>query len=139
MSLRATTWAFSAIEQADKLRPAAALTLLALAHCHNQETGRCDPSIEMLRRKTGLSERAVRDGLRQLETAKLIETHHRTVRTGRGKRNLRNRYKLRGGAGFAGRVGQDLPPNREVIGTAPSAFTDLAMSITCPEAPFEIG
>lgn len=131
MSLRATNWAFAAIEGASgKLTPATTLTLLALAHAHNQETGRCDPSIASLCSKTGLSERAVRNGLRQLERAHLIATTHRTIRTGRGKRNLRSRYTLRGGAGFAGGVGQDLPPNREVY--APSAFDDLAMAISLP-------
>ncbi|WP_439525647.1 helix-turn-helix domain-containing protein [Roseovarius mucosus] len=126
MSLRAINWAFSVIPQHD-LRPAATLTLLALAHCHNQETGRCDPSAKLICEKTSLSERAVRDGLRQLESAKLIATYHRTIRTGRGQRNLRNRYVLKGGANFAGGVGQDLPPNMEV--KAPAAFFDLAMSV----------
>lgn len=126
MSLRAINWAFSVIPQHD-LRPAATLTLLALAHCHNQETGRCDPSAKLICEKTSLSERAVRDGLRQLESAKLIATYHRTIRTGRGKRNLRNRYVLKGGANFAGGVGQDLPPNMEV--KTPAAFFDLAMSV----------
>lgn len=130
MSISAINWAFGAIASTD-LKPSAALTLLALAHCHNQETGRCDPSLATICSKTSLSERAVRDGLRQLEACKLIETEHRTIRTGRGKRNLRNRYTLRGGAKSAGRLGQDLPGKGKY--RPPSAFHDLAMSIEDPE------
>lgn len=129
MSIRAINWAFGSIEDAD-LHPAAALTLLALAHCHNQETGRCDPSLTTLCAKTGLSERAVRNALRQLEEAKLLATTHRTVRTGRGRRYLRNRYTLRGGAQNAGRVGHRMPQKGKY--RAPSAFSDLAMGIEDP-------
>lgn len=132
MSRRASNWAWNAI-QTHSLKPSAMLTLLALADCHNQETGRLDPSLSFLCQKTTLSERAVRDGLRQLEKAGLIYTTHRTIRTGLGKRNLRNRYTLRGGAEFAGGVGQDLPPKREV--KQPSAFDDLAMSIAIEVEP----
>lgn len=130
MSISAINWAFGAIASTD-LKPSAALTLLALAHCHNQETGRCDPSLATICSKTSLSERAVRDGLRQLEACKLIATEHRTIRTGRGKRNLRNRYTLRGGAKSAGRLGQNLPGKGKY--RPPSAFHDLAMSIEDPE------
>lgn len=131
MSLRATNWAFAAIEAtAGKLTPAASLTLLALAHAHNQETGRCDPSLKTLEAKTGMNERTVRRALRQLEAAHLITTTHRTVRTGLGKRNLRSRYTLGGGGRMSAGVGAGCPPNREVY--APSAFDDLAMAISLP-------
>lgn len=128
MSIRAINQSFAAIEAlGDQLTPSASLTLIALSHCHNQETGRCDPSLATLCAKTGLSERAVRSAIRLLEGLALVATTHRTIRTGRGKRNLRNRYNLTGGAKFAGGVGQDLPPKEKY--TAPSAFDDLAMSI----------
>lgn len=131
MSLRATNWAFAAIERAaGKVTPAAALTLLALAHAHNQETGRCDPSLKTIEAKTGLSERTIRRALRQLEAARLIATTHRTVRTGLGKRNLRSRYAFTGGVKMSGGVGSECPPNREVY--APSAFDDLAFAISLP-------
>lgn len=107
----------------------AKLTLFALANRHNQETGRCDPSVETLSLDVGLSERAVRAGIRALEKARFITTTHRNIRTGAGRRNLTNRYRIlgvRGGAGFAGGMGQDLPTNQT---NRPSAFDDLAMLI----------
>ncbi|MFN3825982.1 MAG: helix-turn-helix domain-containing protein [Pseudorhodobacter sp.] len=128
MSVRAINQAFAVIQvKGEKLTPSASLVLIALSHSHNQETGRCDPSLATLCDKTGLSERAVRSGLRLLEGLGLVATTHRTIRTGRGRRNLRNRYNLAGGAKFAGGVGQNLPPKEKY--TAPSAFDDLAMSI----------
>lgn len=104
------------------------LVFCALAHHHNHETGRCDPSLETLAEELGISVRAVRDGLRSLEKAKLIETVHRTVRTGNGKRNLTNRYRLLGAAKSAGGVRQDLPTNQELY-SEPSAWDDLSFVI----------
>lgn len=112
-----------------KLSNSAKLVLIALANRHNQETGRCDPSVTRIAKDMQISERAVRDGLRELEKAKLISTVHRTVRTGQGKRNMNNRYRLTGTAKSAGGVGQDLPTKHTY--NQPSAFDDLAMSI-CP-------
>ena len=122
MTFHVLEWAFS-MTRGRKLRPATMLVLLALAHCHNSETGRCDPSNAHLRAKTGLSERAIRDALRELEQERLIATTHRTLRTGRGRRNLRSRYNFRDGAKSAGGVGQNLPPNKEI--STPTAFFDL--------------
>lgn len=131
MSLRAVNWAYSSVvAQADKLTPPAAATLVALAHCHNQETGRCDPSLATLCALTLLSERTVRRALRHLEAAGLIATTHRTAQTGRGMRNLRSRYRLKGGVTVTGGVGSQWPANREVY--TPSAFDDLAMAISLP-------
>lgn len=129
MSISAINWAFEAIGSSN-LKPSAALTLLALAHCHNQETGRCDPSLATISQKASLDERSVRRGLRELEELKLIATVHRTIRTGRGKRNLRNRYTLRGGDRMSGGVGTQCPGKGKY--RPPSAFHDLAMSIEDP-------
>lgn len=138
MSIRAINQAFAIIQaKGAKLTPSASLVLIALSHSHNQETGRCDPSLATVCDKTGLSERAVRGGIRLLEALDLVATTHRTIRTGRGQRNLRNRYTLRGGAEFAGGVGQNLPPKEKY--TAPSAFDDLAMSIEDIEIPMGRG
>lgn len=123
MSIRALHHAFQHIASTDMGLPAR-LVLLALANRHNQETGRCDPSIATICHDTKLSERAVRAALRELEELKLITTTERKLRTGRGKRNLTNRYRLKGGAQYAGRVGHNMPPKLET--TAPSAFDDLA-------------
>lgn len=43
--------------------PTRKLVLIALAECHNGETGRCDPGIAHLRRLTELGERAIRTAL----------------------------------------------------------------------------
>lgn len=125
MSRAALNTAFEGIRER-KLTAAASLVLLVLANRHNQETGRCDPSLAMIAEDAGLSERAVRNGLRQLEKEKLISTIHRTVRTGKGKRNLRNRYRIRRGAKSAGTMGHKLPGKREYT---LSAFDDLAMLV----------
>lgn len=125
MSMTALRAAFHAIESHAMSAPAR-LALLALADCHNQETGRCDPSIKKLCAKTQLSERSVRAGLRELESLRLVQTVFRKKSTGRGRVNMTSRYRLKGGAQFAGRVGHSLPPNHKY---RPSAYDDLAMSI----------
>jgi DNA-binding transcriptional ArsR family regulator len=125
MSMTATNAAWEHIEAHD-LSAATALVLLALARRHNQETGRCDPSITRIAADTGLSERAVRNGLRSLEELRLIVTVFRKATTGRGKKNMTSRYRIKGGAKYAGGVGQNMPPKREY---KPSAFDDLVMSI----------
>ena len=51
------------------LPPAARLVAYMLADHHNDDTGRCDPSIACLVSETGLSERGVRLQLRHLEAA----------------------------------------------------------------------
>lgn len=117
--------------------PCAKLVLLALANRHNQETGRCDPSIQTIASDIGISARSVQNGLRELELAKVIVTVERRARTGRGKRNLTNRYRIPMGAEFARGVVQNLRPKQEYTHTGekwvvPSAFDDLAMSIEDP-------
>lgn len=123
MSMKALRSAFKHVANVEMSAPAR-LVLLALANRHNQETGRCDPSNATICGDTQLSERSVRSALRELEKLRLITTTERKQRTGRGKKNLTNRYRLKGGAQFAGRMGQDMPPNQEYT---PSAFDDLAM------------
>jgi len=107
----------------------AKVVLMVLADHHNQETGRCDPSIGRIVAKSKLSERAVRMALRELEKINLIVTVQRTQRTGRGKRNLNSRYRIKGGAQYAARMGHNMPPNQ---GYTPSAYHDIAMSIEDP-------
>lgn len=124
MSIRALHHAFGHISNVKMSLPAR-LVLLALANRHNQETGRCDPSISTLCDDTQVAERTVRKALRELEKLKLITTTERKLRTGRGKRNLTNRYRLKGGVQYAGGLGSNMPPNLKI--SAPSAFDDLAM------------
>lgn len=125
MSMTAIRTAFVHIQTREMGIPSK-LVLLALADHHNQETGRCDPSVNRLCKTTGLSERSVRNGLRELEALKVITTVERKQRTGRGKRNLTNRYRIAGGAQYAGRMGHSMPPNHKIT---PAAFDALAMSI----------
>lgn len=125
MSHTAIRFAFDHV-RTHKLKASSSLVLLCLANRHNQETGRCDPSLSRLVDDSGLSERAVRSALRDLEAQRLITTTHRTQRTGLGKKNLTNRYRIKGGAKSAGGMGQNLPPKQEY---RPSAFDDLVMSL----------
>lgn len=125
MSLRAIQAAFQIIEATPELTPSATISLLVLANSHNQETGRCDPSIETIARKGAISARAVQNGLRQLADLGKIAITYRQQRTGKGKRNLTSRYRILGGAKFASTLPQNLHPKLEY--TAPSAFDDLAM------------
>lgn len=128
MSAAATRSAWGHI-RSNLLSIPARLVLLALADRHNQETGRCDPSVARICDDTCLSERAVRLALRDLEKNKIIVTVERQQRSGRGKRNMTNRYKISGhlrGAQYAAGMGHNMPPN---LNTTPSAFDDLAFSI----------
>ena len=118
MSIEAINWAFKTIEGED-MHPSVAFTLVALAHCHNGQTGQCDPALGFLRSKTGLSERAVRNALRELERRRLVLTLHRKQDVC-GTWNRSNAYTLRW-VGTLGRgVGHTVPgggavsaPNRE--------------------------
>lgn len=144
MSVTALLWASRLLGRwPEAVGLPAKMVLFALANRHNQETGRCDPSVLTLAEDAGLSERAVRQGLRDLEVAGLIATVRRTLRTGRGQRNLNNRYRLvglRGGAQYAGGVGHNMPTNLSlhpatVAGPRPAAFDDIVMLIE--DAPEE--
>jgi len=143
MSATATFWAWKHIGEKDLSMPAS-LVLLALAHRHNQETGRCDPSVTKVAQDLNISERSVRYALRELEAEKLIATIERRKRTGRGKRNLTNRYILRGGAQFAGRMGHSLQTNLkdkhpDQPERSPSAYDDLANILDDVEDAINLG
>jgi hypothetical protein len=125
VSFTAIRNAFGVIASVD-MSPSAKLVLLALSNRHNQETGRCDPSVATIAADTQMSARAVQYGLRELEQIKAITTIERKQRSGRGKKNLTNRYRIAGGAKFACGGVQDLRTKQEYT---PSAFDDLAMSI----------
>ena len=125
MSMTALRAAFLHISNVAMSIPAK-VVLLSLADHHNQETGRCDPSNDRLQKATQLSERAIRKAIRELEQLRLVTTVERKQRTGRGKKNLTNRYRIAGGAQYAGRMGHNMPPNHK---TTPSTFDALAMSI----------
>lgn len=96
MSLRATVWAWSVTAGS----PTAKLVLFALAE-HADEVGLCWPSIARLHRHTELSERAIRNALRDLETAGLIVTETRDGQP--------SRYRLT--------VSGGVPPRHETPGS----------------------
>ena len=71
------------------LSAGAIAVLNALAWCHNQPTGRCDPGRDHLAARTGLSESSVRRGIRELQDARIIRVQ---IRPGTGKGNRTNAY-----------------------------------------------
>ena len=125
MSFTALRQAFRIIESTPELLPSASITLLVLANCHNQETGRCDPAVETIAKKGAISARAVQKGLRQLVSLKKISITYRQAATGRGKKNMTSRYRILGGEQSASTLVNKLRTNQEY--NAPSAFDDLAM------------
>ncbi|SLN74824.1 hypothetical protein ROJ8625_04108 [Roseivivax jejudonensis] len=127
MSFRGIQWAFDTIQH-HKLGQAAALVACYLGHAHNQETGRCDPSMNRIAEKTNLSRRTVIRAISQIEKVGRLSTMKRTYRTGRGKRNMNNRYKLLGSGYLAHGRGAICHSNMKE-NTAPSAFDDLALLI----------
>lgn len=78
MSISAINWC---IEQND-LPPGEWIVLFHLCHCHNHETGRCDPSQEYLARMTNMGERTVRRHLSSLEKAGRIVRKKRGIEGG---------------------------------------------------------
>ena len=125
MSMTALRSAFSHLQSND-LSPSASIVLLCLANRHNQETGRCDPSIARLVKDTGLSRRSVQNGLRELEQKKLVQTVFRKCSTGRGRIDMNSRYRIKRGANSAPTPAQNLRTKQEIY---PSAYDDLAMSV----------
>lgn len=67
MSASATFWAWS-----QQVTSTQKLTLLALANCHNESTGQCNPSIAYLSKSTGLNRKTVMKSLGELESLGLI-------------------------------------------------------------------
>lgn len=75
MSFPAMNWC---IEQRD-LPPGEWIVLFHLCHCHNHETGRCDPSQDYLADMTGMGVRTVRRHLSGLEEKGRISRRRRGV------------------------------------------------------------
>lgn len=78
MSIPAINWC---IEQKD-LPPGEWVVLFHLAHCHNHETGRCDPSQTYLADMTNMGQRTVRRHLNALEAKGRISRRKRGVEGG---------------------------------------------------------
>ncbi len=63
MSLSASTWAWKQQIKSSSAK----LVLLCLADCHNDESGRCNPSIAYIAKATGLDRKTVPGAIAQLE------------------------------------------------------------------------
>lgn len=82
MSNAATHWAANL----EDLQPGSKLVLMLLAECHNGKTGRCDPSIDWLCKKTGYKPRRLFDLLADLEVCGHICRETISLGRGRGKK-----------------------------------------------------
>ncbi|QIT54104.1 helix-turn-helix domain-containing protein [Aquisalimonas sp. 2447] len=107
MSLQATRWAW-----AQELPATAKLVLLALAECVNGRDGQgaCYPGQGRIAAMCGISDRQVRNVLRDLEYRGLVETVHRPG-TGRGRRS--NVYRLVCAGNRKPASGSEVPDARE--------------------------
>ena len=85
MSWSALAWAVR-----QKLPSTQKLVLLMLAERHNGDSGRCDPSHDLLAEDCGLSRRSVVDQIGKLEEAGYLRVMHRA----RGNAKLPNQYVL---------------------------------------------
>ena len=125
MSTAAITWTFRIIEQIDELTASQKLVLVVLADHHNGRSGQCTPSMARIGARSGLTERAARLAVRDLENLGLVVTHKRSDksgqtsnqydlfgpvldRSGRNKKTARGRNAASGGAG-----GTPVPTNLE--------------------------
>jgi biotin operon repressor len=94
MSHKASYWAISR----DGLHPTQKLTLMALADCHNGQTGECFPSQDTLARIVNVSRATINRALDELEQRGLIT---RVTVRGIDGRQQRTRYELHFRAGNA--------------------------------------
>jgi len=116
MSHRATTWAW----QQQNLPALQKLVLLALADRHNNDTGRCDPSMQLVAEDCGMSRDSVKRAIKGLQESGLITAQERKV----GTTNISNYYTLNmtpvgaistgGGCSQHRGVGANSPTNLEV-------------------------
>ena len=117
MSFEAMSWAVKM-----KLPVKQKIVLLMLADRTNKDTGRCDPSIPKLAEDCGMSETSVKEAIRSLRDAGLVEAHERKI----SGASLPNSYSLKmdefpgggrhapqGGSPHDPGVGRHTPPNLE--------------------------
>jgi len=138
VSFAAIAAAYHHLSEVD-MTPAAKVVLFVLAGRHNQETGRCDPSVMTIGKDARMSDRAVKYALKELATKRVISVTRRKAKTGRGKLNMTNRYVIKPattcsganlaprGANLALTLVQDLHPNLE--DRQPTAFDALVGTV----------
>ena len=106
MSLDATRWAW-----ATPASHGAKLVLLALADCHNKDTGLCCPSVQTLGRMTGLSRTSVMEAIHSLESLGLLSVDRRP--------GLHSNYKLPIQNQSSNPTGSVSGPVQKLDGTSP--------------------
>ena len=85
MSTVASKWAWEADLPLNQK-----MVLLALADCHNSRTGQCNPRIETLAEKVGLSVRSIQYILKALKKAGYIAP----IKRRKGRKQAANQYAL---------------------------------------------
>lgn len=85
MSLDATRWAW-----ATPASHGAKLVLLALADCHNKDTGLCCPSVQTIGRMTGLARTSVMEAIQSLEGVGLLSVERSPGRHSNYKLPIQN-------------------------------------------------
>lgn len=80
MSAKATFWAWE-MSAMDELSASELLVLLKLADNHNEDTGRCDPSIPYIAKKTKLNAKTVKKALRSMHQKSILFISQRTGQT----------------------------------------------------------
>lgn len=112
MSHRATVWAIN-----QKLPALSKLVLLILADRHNNDTNRCDPSMERVADDCGMSRESVRKQIKLLVDQRLISVHRRK----KGPVNLTNFFsfnmqeKTPLPSNMVDPLPHNRPPNQEVL------------------------
>ena len=148
MSVTAMKHAFACARNLNMTEKAAHV-FKALAWHHDQATGRCDPSNKRLQQVTKLSERSVRNAVRELERVGIIRARQRRDSTKNGWKNYSNHYSFSWnrqlerrvyGAVHAGGVGQHLPTkgqNQRSQGRTISEPWDLVIDEDYEDTPSE--
>ena len=85
MSRAYQDWAFN-----QELPMAQKIVLMSLAHRHNAETGRCDPSMDCIASDCGMSKDTAKRAVRELEAKGMLAVRHRQS----GPISLPNQYEF---------------------------------------------
>ena len=140
----------SQVFELDGVGPTHRLLLLALAD-HADDDGRCYPSLSRLCRRTGLTERAVRKNLRDLEAAGHLRTEVGTGPKGSNTYHVTPRHELPPArkaprhemphppAPYAPPPRHDVPPNHHITINEPSNDARASFSAFWDAVPQKIG
>lgn len=130
MSGTATRWAWKMADTENNITSSGVLVLTALAHFHNQETGRCNPSIARIAQRTKLGRSTIKRAIRELSDAGLLKVIYQKDRYKGAVKNHPNTYILAsGGRSMVNRgVGPQRTPKEtdKSARALPSSVYDLA-------------